>query len=120
MTLRQLIRSLAVVPLLTGFVFPAMAEKAEIPGGLVHEAEFQRLWGQNGGRWAEEDNEIQAKLAELEAKFGKKPNIIHVLWDDMRYGAVGHRLLTDIIVKNTIYPSTYPVCGFRIINKFEK
>ena len=80
MNVRQLIRSLAVVPLLTGFVFPAMAEKAEIPGGLVHEAEFQRLWEQNGDRWAEEDKEIQAKLAELEAKFGKKPNIIYLFF----------------------------------------
>ena len=75
---------------------PAHAQNAKVPGGLVHEAEFQRLWEQNGDRWAEEDKEIQSKLAELEAKFGKKPNIIHILWDDMRYGAVGHRLLTDI------------------------
>jgi arylsulfatase A-like enzyme len=82
---------------LTGLVsVPAVAQKAEVPGGLVHEAEFQRLWVQNGDRWAEEDKEIQATLAKLEKKFGKKPNIIHILWDDMRYGAVGHRMLTDI------------------------
>lgn len=42
MTVRQLIRSLAEVPLSTGFAFPATAQKAPIPGGLVHEAEFQR------------------------------------------------------------------------------
>ena len=72
MTVRQSIRSLAVVLLLTGTAFPALAEKAEIPGGLIHEAEFQRLWDQNGDRWIEEDKEIQAKLAELETKFGKK------------------------------------------------
>ena len=66
------------------------------PDGIIYEAEFQRLWAQNGERWTTEDNDVQAKLAELEQKFGKKPNIIHILWDDMRYGAVGHRLLTDI------------------------
>ena len=75
---------------------PASARTAKVPGGLVHEAEFQRLWAQNGDRWTEEDKDIQARLDELERKFGKKPNIIHILWDDMRYGAVGHRLLTDI------------------------
>ena len=46
--------------------------------------------------WEKQDNQIDEKLAALEKKFGKKPNIIHILWDDMRYGAVGHRLLTDI------------------------
>ncbi|PRY23545.1 arylsulfatase [Aliiruegeria haliotis] len=74
----------------------ATAQTAPVPGGLVHDAEFQRLWEQNGDRWAEEDKEVAAKLAELEARFGKKPNIIHILWDDTRYGSVGHRLLTDI------------------------
>lgn len=74
----------------------AFAQSAPIPGGLVHDPEFQRLWEQNGDRWAAEDVEVSTKLSELEAKFGKKPNIIHILWDDMRYGAVGHRLLTDI------------------------
>jgi arylsulfatase len=94
------LNTLLLAPALLAFsgltAVPALAQKPDIPGGLVHEAEFQRLWAQNGDRWAEEDKEIDAKLAELEEKFGKKPNIIHILWDDMRYGAVGHRLLTDI------------------------
>ena len=81
----------------------AMPAKAEdeatdtiIPDGIIHDAEFQRLWKQNGEKWLAEDAEIANQLADLEKKFGKKPNIIHILWDDMRYGAVGHRLLTDI------------------------
>lgn len=32
------------------------AKGPEILGGLIHEAEFQRLWTQNGDRWAEEDS----------------------------------------------------------------
>lgn len=72
------------------------AQATNHPDGVIYDAEFQRVWAQNGDRWLEEDKEVIAKLAELEQKFGKKPNIIHILWDDMRYGAVGHRLLTDI------------------------
>ncbi|MDV7143859.1 sulfatase-like hydrolase/transferase [Tropicimonas sp. TH_r6] len=88
--------TLAAMTLAGMVAIPAFAQTSEVPGGLIHEAEFQRLWAMNGDSWSEEDKEIDAKLAELEAKFGKKPNIIHILWDDMRYGAVGHRMLTDI------------------------
>ena len=92
-----ILRAAAIALSLVGIAAaPLFAQTAEIPGGLVHDPEFQRLWEQNGDRWAEEDQEIAARLAELEAEFGKKPNIIHILWDDMRYGAVGHRMLTDI------------------------
>ena len=90
-----LISTLLLVPVSLNAA-PADGGAPAVPGGLIHEAEFQRLWTQNGGRWLKEDKEVQAKLAALEKKHGKKPNIIHILWDDMRYGAVGHRLLTDI------------------------
>ena len=79
-----------------GFSISCGSPEVNAGNDIIHEAEFQRLWEQNAERWAKEDKEIQAKLAELEKKFDKKPNIIHILWDDMRYGAVGHRLLTDI------------------------
>ena len=82
--------------LVGGATVPIKAQNTNTPDGIVYDAEFQRLWAKNGARWGAEDAEIKGKLAQLEAKFGKKPNIIHILWDDMRYGAVGHRLLTDI------------------------
>jgi arylsulfatase len=75
---------------------PVAAQESKTPGGIIQESEFQRLWAKNGDSWAAEDVEIDKKLAELEKKFGKKPNIIHILWDDMRMGAVGSRLYTDI------------------------
>jgi len=56
---------------------------------IVHDAEHYVLAAQHEAKWAEEDGAIAQKLAELEAKHGKKPNIIHIMWDDMAVGEVG-------------------------------
>ncbi len=57
---------------------------------VVHDAEFYVLQQQHQERWATEDAELAAKIAELEAKHGTRPNIIYLLWDDTAYGAVGY------------------------------
>jgi arylsulfatase len=43
----------------------------------------------NAEAWQAEDQEIDAKLAALEQKFGKKPNIIYILADDVGWGEMG-------------------------------
>ena len=48
--------------------------------------EFQK---KHGAEWAKEDSAIDAKLAALEKKFGKKPNIIYILTDDIGHGELG-------------------------------
>jgi hypothetical protein len=48
--------------------------------------EFQKL---RGDEWAMEDKVIDEKLAALEKKFGKKPNIIYILTDDIGHGELG-------------------------------
>ena len=48
--------------------------------------EFQK---KHGAEWAKEDKAIDAKLAALEKKFGKKPNIIYILVDDIGHGELG-------------------------------
>jgi hypothetical protein len=48
--------------------------------------EFERL---HGDRWVIEDKAIDAKLAALEEKYGKKPNIIYILTDDIGHGELG-------------------------------
>ena len=35
------------------------------------------------------DKEIDKKIAQLEKKYGTKPNIIHIMWDDTAVGEVG-------------------------------
>lgn len=63
---------------------------------IIHDAEFQLLQKQHGKRWATEDVNIEKKLEALKKKHGKRPNIIHIMWDDMPYGAIGHPMLNNV------------------------
>ncbi len=56
---------------------------------IIHDAEFYVLKAQNGDRWAEEDEGLQAKIAELRETHGTPPNLIHIMWDDTAYGDLG-------------------------------
>ena len=56
---------------------------------IVHDAEYYILKAQNGERWRAEDSSLEQKLAELREKFGRPPNIIHIMWDDTPFGDVG-------------------------------
>ena len=56
---------------------------------IVHDAEYYILDAQNGEKWAAEDKELDKKLSELQEKYGRPPNIIHIMWDDTAFGDVG-------------------------------
>jgi arylsulfatase len=43
----------------------------------------------NAAAWAKQDSAINRKLTALEARFGKKPNIIYILTDDIGWGELG-------------------------------
>jgi arylsulfatase len=66
------------------------------PSGIVYEAEFQKVFKQHADKWAEEDKQIERRLEALRKKHGKRPNIIHIMWDDMKYGAIGHDMLNKV------------------------
>ena len=80
MTLRSL---LGITLALTFFCNAVIAKE------IVHDAEHYVLLAQYKDRWAAQDKALDKKLAELEKKHGKKPNIIHIMWDDTPVGEIG-------------------------------
>ena len=56
---------------------------------VVYDGEYQRLLAEHGDAWRAQDKSLDARLAELEKRHGKRPNIIHILWDDNSLGQVG-------------------------------
>jgi hypothetical protein len=56
---------------------------------IIHDAEYYILKAQHGDQWEKQDKEIQKKLADLEKKHGRKPNIVHIMWDDSPVGELG-------------------------------
>ena len=57
---------------------------------IIHDAEFYILEAQHGKAWAKQDKEINEKLAKIRARNGgRRPNIIHIMWDDTAVGEVG-------------------------------
>jgi len=68
---------------------------------VVHDAEYYILEAQNGQRWSIEDQNFSARLAELKAKHGTPPNLIHIMWDDTAYGDVGIPAIQKVRGLNT-------------------
>jgi arylsulfatase len=56
---------------------------------IVHDAEFARMEEQFGGQWKADESLVRKKLAELERRFEKKPNIVYILADDVGYTELG-------------------------------
>ena len=56
---------------------------------LQPDAPFMDFQAKNKSAWAAEDRQIDEKLAALEKRFGKKPNIIYILADDVGWGEMG-------------------------------
>ena len=63
---------------------------------IIHDTEQNKLQEQHGEKWAEEDVVLDQKLEELKRKYGKFPNIIHMMWDDSGYGDVASPILTRL------------------------
>ena len=79
-----MLRSLVVFLVLVVCATAATAEDQ-----IVHDAEYYVLEAQNGQRWSAEDGKLDERLAALREKYGRPPNIVHVMWDDTPFGDVG-------------------------------
>ena len=80
-----MLRKSIILTFLTAFVIAIpLAALAIQPDAeyLVREKQF-------GKQWAAEDKQVREKLAALEKKFSKKPNIIFILADDIGYTELG-------------------------------
>ena len=77
-----------------------LALGSAVPSGaqsIVHDAEYYILEAQNGPRWVEEDESLDAELAEFQARNGgKPPNIFYILIDDIGFGDLGSATLNSI------------------------
>ncbi len=56
---------------------------------LESDAPFQVFQKRNAETWAKEDKQIDKKLVTLRSRFGKRPNIIYILADDVGWGELG-------------------------------
>jgi arylsulfatase A-like enzyme len=77
---------------IAGALMAAAAPYAAVAdeGPIIRDAEYQILERQHADLWANEDMEIDAKLAELrERNGGKPPNILYILLDDVGFGEFG-------------------------------
>ncbi len=64
---------------------------------IIRDGEYKYLEAQHGEKWAKEDKEIDAKLAEIREKNGgKRPNIVYVLIDDVSFGQMGNRAMNYV------------------------
>ena len=74
-------RAIGLVSLLMLGTSNTYAYQADAPQLKAEEANLKK--------WKKEDHAIDTKLAELRKRFGKKPNIIYILSDDIGWGELG-------------------------------
>lgn len=73
-----------------------LSSNAAADNSIVFDAEYQKSYKQHKADWDKEDQALQKRLADLQARTGKKPNIIYFMWDDAAYGRVGHPMLSKL------------------------
>ncbi len=56
---------------------------------IVFDPEFQRMRAEFGAQWEADDKLVRRKLSALEARFGKKPNIVYIMADDVGLTELG-------------------------------
>ena len=65
--------------------FPKYAQA----GGVVHDPEFVRMQKEFSRQWDADNKHVRSELATLQKRFGKKPNVVFILADDVGYTELG-------------------------------
>jgi arylsulfatase A-like enzyme len=77
---------------MTVFLLASAAQSIAAKRGderVIYDGDFVKSRQEHGAAWAAEDGSLDQRLAELEKEHGKRPNIIHIMWDDNSLGQVG-------------------------------
>jgi arylsulfatase len=78
-------------------LFSMLVSQTAMAKDLVHDGEYYFVKAQYGDNWDKEDNEIDARLAEVRKKNGgKRPNILYILIDDVSFGQMGNRAMNYV------------------------
>ena len=75
----------------------ALAPELAAAKDIVHDAEQRILQDQHREAWQQEDAALDEVLAALAARHGKRPNLIHIMWDDTSLGEVGIPELNKVL-----------------------
>lgn len=78
-----------------------LSATSQAAGPVIYEAEFARLQNEKRHDWQKEDRSLGKVLVQLQEKHGKRPNIIHVMWDDNSLGEVGIPEMNKVLGVNT-------------------
>ena len=85
---------LSLLYLLTTFAFCSGTTNGQ---SIQHDAEHYVLLDQHREKWAKENKQIDAKLADLRKKNdGRPPNIVYILVDDVGFGEFGNPVLNRV------------------------
>ena len=87
---------LASISIAAMTLLPSLSATAATKANLIHDAEQNILQDQFGEKWAKQDVGLQKKLDALYKKHGKRPNIVHIMWDDTSFGEVGIKAFNKI------------------------
>ena len=82
-----------LAPLAAAVLLSAAAHGAEI----MHDSEHRILEDQHRAAWHAEDAKNAETLEALRAEHGRRPNLIHIMWDDTSLGEVGIPELNKVL-----------------------
>ncbi len=96
-TFLRMASSLAVAGAMPAMSKLTLAKSKDVTGNLAgiqkngpqFDAPFLKFRKKNKAEWSRQDKVINEKLAALGRRFGKKPNIIYILADDVGWGELG-------------------------------
>ena len=74
-----------LVVLLTVLLLATGVAMVQAKDEIVHDPEFLRMQKEFSRQWDADNKHVRSELATLQKRFGKKPNVVFILADDVGY-----------------------------------